>query len=205
MHYVTNLYEIFLARTPEPSGLAFWMEKMGSPGTPGANTGGAEEKSILAAFLGSDEFFLKSGGTTPNWLTAVYKDLFGRAPDNVGLRLWSQAVSLTGDHDGIARDILSAPEAAHDVLDSFYPAVGGPAGFPLGAPGTRAGAGLSELALLTGGGWENVYLEGPAGNLPQGNDGFFALLIGDSDWDDVQLQILGSEQFYTNANRPLTA
>lgn len=193
-HFVTNLYEIFLGRAPEPSGLAFWIDKMGNPGTPGQNTASADEKSILAAFLGSDEYFLKSGGTTQGWLTAIYQDVFGRAPDSAGLQHWANQVALRGGRDGIARDILSSPEAARDVLNSFFPA----AASPLGAPGTRAGAGMSELALLTGGGWENAYLQGRTGNSSQDTDAFFASLTSGGNWDDVQLQMLGSDRFFAN-------
>ncbi|MGH7134752.1 MAG: DUF4214 domain-containing protein, partial [Pirellulales bacterium] len=62
-HYVTSLYEIFLGRAPDTGGLAYWTAKMGNPGTLGGVTGSADEKYVLAAILGSDEFYNDAGGT----------------------------------------------------------------------------------------------------------------------------------------------
>ncbi|MGH7134609.1 MAG: hypothetical protein ACREHD_02655, partial [Pirellulales bacterium] len=87
------------------------------------------------------------------------------------------------------RVFLDSPEAEHKLLDSFYP-----------APGTLAGAALYDLAEVTGAGWENLYLQFPFESSPEGNDAFFAELAGGTGWDDVQLDILTSSQFYNNAN-----
>jgi hypothetical protein len=114
------------------------------------------------------------------------------------------SVRGAGDRDGIVRDLLSTPEAAHDILDTFYSMQGGTASTPLATPGTVAGTGRDELSLLTGGGWENLYLEGPYGNTQEGNDGFFAELAGGAGWDEVQLQILSTSQYYNNPNRPVS-
>ena len=202
IHYVTSLFEIFLGRAPDAGGLTFWTAKMGEPGTPGGNTGSADEKFVLAAILGSDELFIKSGNTPQGWINTLYEDVFGRAADGAGLQFWmSEAATRgTGDRDGVVRDLLSTPEAEHDLLDAFYPQPGGTAEHALPAAGTPAGSGLTELALITGGGWENLYLEGPSGSAPEGNDSFFAALTGGGNWDDVQALILESDQFYNNPN-----
>jgi hypothetical protein len=206
IHYITTVYHIFLNRAPDAGGLQYWTAKMGSPGTPGEHSGSADEKAIVAAFLGSDEFYIKAGNTPQSWINAVYEDVFGRAADGGGLAFWTHELQIrgAGDRDGIVRDLLTTPEAAHDLLDSFYPTAGGTASTPLAAPGTTAGTGLTELALLTGAGWENLYLEGPFDSAPEGNDAFFAALAGAANWDDVQIQLLGTSQFYTNPNRPVT-
>lgn len=202
-HLVSDLYQVFLGRAPEPAGLAFWIAKLQNPGTAGQHSGGADEKSVLADILGSGEFFSRSGGTVSDWVESLYKDIFGRAAESAGISFWSNAASL-GSRGAVALDVLGSPEAAHDLLDSFFPLAGGTSGQPLGAPGTPAGVGQSDLALLTGSGWENAYLQGPFGSAPPANDAFFASLADGGDWDDIQLELLGSSQFYTNANRPLT-
>jgi hypothetical protein len=74
----------------------------------------------------------------------------------------------------------------------------------LPAPGTGVPAGSFDLAVITGDGWENLYLEGPFDSSPQGNDAFFDQLAGGGAWDDVQFQLLATDQFYTNGNRPVT-
>lgn len=206
LHYITTLYEVILGRAPDATGLQFWTSKMRSPGTPGGATGSADEKAIVAALFGSEEFYIESGNTPQSWIDALYQDILGRTPDGSGASFWAHELATrgTGDRDGIARDLLTTPEAAHLVLDSFYPGVGGMSGNPLPVPGAPAGAVSTDLATITGGGWENLYLEGPYDSQPQGNDSFFNLLAGGADWDDVQLLLLETRQFYTNPNRPIT-
>ena len=113
-------------------------------------------------------------------------------------------MAASGDRDDLVADLLTTPEAAHLELDSFYPAPGGTSTHPLAAPGSAAGTGLTELAIITGGGWENLYLQGPYDSQPEGNDGFFTALANGAGWDDVQLLLLQTSQFYTNPNRPVT-
>jgi uncharacterized repeat protein (TIGR01451 family) len=211
-HYITCLYEAFLGRAPDAGGLQFWTEKMGAPGTPGKNTGSADEKFVLAAIVGSDEFYLDSGSTPQGFINGLYHDLLGRAPDAGGMAYWVQQSQIR-DRDGIVRDFLTTPESAHLVLDSFYPAPGGTASHPLAAPGTPAGTGGTPLAEVLGGGWENLYFDGPFNDFEEANDpifsalakeGVFAALEGGAPWDDVELLMLVSPQYYNNPNRPVT-
>ncbi|HQU42426.1 MAG TPA: DUF4214 domain-containing protein [Pirellulales bacterium] len=76
---------------------------------------------------GSDEFYLKSGNTPQGWINALYEDILGRPADGGGMTFWANELSLrgAGDRDGIVRDLLTTPEVAHGLLDSFYPAAGG--------------------------------------------------------------------------------
>jgi uncharacterized repeat protein (TIGR01451 family) len=205
-HYITTVYKVILGRAPDAAGLQYWTAKMGSPGTAGQHSGSADEKAIVAAFFGSDEFYIKSGNTAQGWVNALYTDILGRAPDGSGSAFWAHELAVRGasDRDGIVRDLLTTPEAAHLVLDSFYPTAGGTASTPLAKPGSTAGTGSTELAAITGAGWENLYLEGPYGNTQQGNDSFFTSLAGGALWDDVQLLLLETNQFYNNPNRPVT-
>jgi uncharacterized repeat protein (TIGR01451 family) len=207
IHYITTLYQVILGRAPDAGGLQFWASQMGSPGTPGGATGSSDEKAIVAALFGSDEFFIQSGNTAQGWVNALYADIFGRAPDGNGAAFWANelAVRGAGDRDGIVRDLLTTQEAAHLVLDSFYPAVGGTSIHPLPVPGAPAGTGSTEVATIVGDGWENLYLQGPFDSQPQGNDSFFNSLAGGAGWDDTQLLLLQTSQFYTNPNRPITS
>ncbi|HWB07817.1 MAG TPA: DUF4214 domain-containing protein [Pirellulales bacterium] len=205
IEYLTTVYQVFLGRVPDAGGLQFWTQAMSRPGTPGQPSGSADEKYVLAAILGSQEFYRDSGSTLQGWINALYEDLLGRAPDGNGLRFWTNALTTLGSSSrgSIVLDLLTTPEAAHKLLDSFYPAAGGTSGNPLPAPGSL-GSGPTDLAIVTGGGWENLYLEGPYGSAQEANDGFFAALAGGAGWDDVQLLLLEAGQFYNNPNRPIT-
>ncbi|MGH7138138.1 MAG: DUF4214 domain-containing protein, partial [Pirellulales bacterium] len=205
-HYITTLYEVFLGRAPEASGLQYWTDKMGEPGTPGLHGGSADESFILSAIVGSDEFYARAGGTPEGFVNALYQDLLGRPGEAAGVAGWVALVNAQpSNRDGIVRLFLTSPEAEHRLLDSFYPAPGGTASHPLPAPGTGVAAGAYDLAIVTGDGWENLYLEGPFDSSPQGNDAFFAELANGTGWDDVQLSLLNTSQYYTNPNRPVTS
>ncbi|HVX12146.1 MAG TPA: DUF4214 domain-containing protein [Pirellulales bacterium] len=205
-HYVTTLYEVFLGRAPDANGLAFWTGQMGNPGTPGGHNGSADEKFVLAGIVGSDEFYLDAGGTAQGFVNALYQDLFGRVGDSGGVDFWTGLVEAApNNRDAIVQAFLSSPEAAHKLLDSFYPAPGGTATNPLPPPGSGVEAGAYDLAVVTGNGWENLYLQGPFDSQPQGNDQFFAELAAGGGWDDIELQLLSTDQYYTNPNRPVTS
>lgn len=229
-HYVTTLFQLFLERAPSNADLAYWTQKMGTPGTPSLSRGSGDELYITAAILGSDEFYIKAGNTPQGWINALYHDLLGRPAEVGALTFWeNQLAANPTDRDGLVRDILNSPEAVHDLLDSFYSVPGGTAGTPLATPGTTAGFPINDLAMLTGAGWENLYLEGPVDSGPfnddpylaalaneikdlgafpssaYGSDPFLVALARGAGWDNVQLAILASDQFYTNPNQPITA
>ncbi|HEX7376912.1 MAG TPA: DUF4214 domain-containing protein, partial [Pirellulales bacterium] len=200
-HWVTTAYATILGRAPSQADLTYWTQQLGHPGTPSLSS---NEENIVAAFLGSDEFYAKSGGTVQQWLNAVVLDVLGRSPNDTDPASWSTPGNSAAGRAGVALAILNTPEAHHDLLDAFYPEQGGTADNILGSPGTPAGFGLYALAQLTGAGWENLYLEGPYGDAPEGNDAFFASLAAGATWEDVQLAILSTPQFYNNVNRPHT-
>lgn len=204
-NYVTTVYEVLLGRAPESKGLKFWTDTLGEPGTLGEHNGAADEKFVLSGIIGSDEFYARSGGSVQGFVNSLYKDLLGRTGESAGIDFWTALVQAEPtNRDGIVRLFLSSPEAEHDLLDTFYPAAGGTASNPLPAPGTGVASGAEDLAVITGDGWENLYLEGALGNSSQANDQFFTELAAGVPWDDVQLQLLATDQYYTDANRPHT-
>jgi uncharacterized repeat protein (TIGR01451 family) len=208
IHYITTLYVTLLGRAPDAPGLQFWTQKMGQPGTAGQHGGSADEKYVVAAFVGSDEFYAHAGGTTQGFVNAMYLDLMGRTGDAGGIAYWEGIVNAQpNNRDGIVRSFLGTPEAEHKLLDIFYftGAAGGTTTNPLPGPGKPAAPlGSSDLAVITGLGWENLYLEGPYGTAPQGNDAFFTDLANGTGWDDLQIAILETGQYYSNPNSPVT-
>ncbi|HVX11764.1 MAG TPA: DUF4214 domain-containing protein [Pirellulales bacterium] len=205
LHWVAVVYETLLGRAPEAGGLQYWAQLMGSPATPGSHDGGADEKSILTAILGSDEFYIRSGNTAQGFVTALYNDLLGRSPDATGLASWSNALTAQpGNRQAVVQEILDSPEFNHLLLDTFYPAAGGTANNPLPVPGTGVPSGSSDLAIITGDGWESLYFQGPFAGSPQANDVFYVALMSGAQWDDVQFEMLNSAQYYANSNRPVT-
>ncbi|NBN62740.1 DUF4214 domain-containing protein [Pannonibacter tanglangensis] len=81
-----RLYQAAFARTPDTVGL-------------GHNTrlvdGGLTIKDMSAAFIGSAEFIARYGQNTTNttFITALYQNVLGRAPDATGLAGWQQRLA----------------------------------------------------------------------------------------------------------------
>ncbi|NBN78394.1 DUF4214 domain-containing protein [Microvirga tunisiensis] len=81
-----RLYQAAFARTPDTIGL-------------GHNTrlvdGGLTIKDMSAAFIGSAEFIARYGQNTSNttFITALYQNVLGRAPDATGLAGWQQRLA----------------------------------------------------------------------------------------------------------------
>ncbi|HET6880902.1 MAG TPA: DUF4214 domain-containing protein [Pirellulales bacterium] len=215
-HYVSCLYEIFLGRSVDAGGLAFWTQKMGQVGNLLGHTGSADEKYILAAILGSTEYYNNAGGTAQGWINALYQDLLGRSADSGGTTFWTTLLGLHGgDRDGIARDLLSTPEAVHDLLFGSIPGAG-TAAHPLPANGMPAGQGGTKLDEYTGGGYVNLYFQGAGlvGGLLDTVDQIFGDLVGDYSWNPVASVVswdtaislaLATPLYYTNPARPVVA
>src|SRR5262249_43043898 len=105
---VNDLFLRFLRRPADSAGFFGWINYLGHGHTT------AELESQL---LASTEYFQnRGGGTTQGWITAVYQDVFGRAPDTGGLAGWTQALSGGATRQQVALDILQSPEARTDQV-----------------------------------------------------------------------------------------
>ncbi|WP_114283647.1 DUF4214 domain-containing protein [Candidatus Halocynthiibacter alkanivorans] len=84
---LTALYVGYFNRAPDPAGLEFWINEL---------DGGREYNTIAADFAASAEAiaiypYLSTPGVSSSsaFLTAIYQNLFNRAPDAAGLEFWS--------------------------------------------------------------------------------------------------------------------
>lgn len=83
---VLRLYQAALGRAPDQAGLHQWI---------GSLQAGAPLSDLATAFLGSPEFAARYGaglGTT-GFVTALYQNALGRAPDAAGLADWTSRIS----------------------------------------------------------------------------------------------------------------
>jgi hypothetical protein len=165
-HFVTTLYQEFLGRAPDAGGLQYFMGLLAS---------NRNEVQILAAIVGSDEYYLRAGGTSDGFVNAIYRDLLGRSPDASGLPYW---VNLTNQANGggsnsggasdqmsrdeVARAMLFTTEGSHKLIDVNYLSLRGPVvPAPAGTPQT----GPYALAETTGDGYAILFFQGN-GNVP---------------------------------------
>ncbi len=73
--FVTQQYQDFLARNPDPGGLAFWSQRLRS---------GVNPSDLVEAMVAAPEF-----GETVAPVVRLYKAHFRRSPDFGGLQFWS--------------------------------------------------------------------------------------------------------------------
>jgi len=167
---ITGYYEKFLHRAPDPSGLATWLSAFGS---------GASDQLVIASILATPEFWADSGSTPSGFVTGLYENLLGRAPDPVGLADWEtfvqapgtspfcppgQPYCVTGGWLTAALGIMSSQEYFTDVVSSYYQSFLGRSPDPGG------------LAMFTS-----------------------QLAAGATD-EQVISEIVGSQEFYNDAN-----
>jgi hypothetical protein len=76
---ISRLYLAYFLRQPDPAGLAFWVDR--------CNRNISSLVDVSDAFAGSPEFNLRYGALdNPAFVTLVYKNVLGRAPDAGGLQ-----------------------------------------------------------------------------------------------------------------------
>lgn len=97
---VRRAYAELLVRPAEPGGLAYWTEVL--------RTRPVAELRVL--ILGSDEFYLRSGGTGPAWMDAVYRSVLGRAPDAGGAAYWLGLLDRGLSRPAVVAEISRSPE-----------------------------------------------------------------------------------------------
>jgi hypothetical protein len=109
---VNDLYLRLLRRPADSTGLADWTGFLGQGNT---------TTDLEAQLLASNEYFTsRGGGTVQGWITAVYQDVLGRAPDTGGLAGWTQALSGGASHQQVALGILQSTEGRNDQVLEYY-------------------------------------------------------------------------------------
>lgn len=111
-HEVTGIYEQFLRRAPDAAGLDYWSHVLASSGN---------RNQVQAAILASDEYFTKQGnGTNAGFVTALYHDLFSRAPDPAGAASWMQLLDTGRSRTRVAAGMMASAEYVLDEVNAFY-------------------------------------------------------------------------------------
>lgn len=85
---LARLYKGLLGRLPDNKGAAYWMA--------GINEGVLDWKKIANNFIYSKEFRTKYGTTHDAIVTALYKNVLDRSPDEAGFNYWKRVIANAG-------------------------------------------------------------------------------------------------------------
>jgi hypothetical protein len=115
LEYRSNLivgdYQRILGRTPSATEVDGWSRAMAA---------GLNGQQVESRFLGSVEYWTHQGSNLPRWLTALYQDTLGRAPDAAGLAFWTNVVQQGVSRENVALALATCSERnAHVVRDAF--------------------------------------------------------------------------------------
>jgi hypothetical protein len=107
---VDQFYATYLHRAADAAGRALWVSAL---------EGGMSERDVAANFLTSDEY-RQAHADTKAYLTGLYTDVLGRAPDADGLAGWQAAVGAGLSPAALADAFLGSEEAARQAVDQCY-------------------------------------------------------------------------------------
>jgi hypothetical protein len=109
---VRQWYREFLDRDPDPSGLAYWMAELDR---------GSSPDDIRTALLSSTEYFLgRAGGSTPEYVRALYADVLHREPDHAGQVYWILRLARGTSRAAVARSFLAQAEPVDRAVTDAY-------------------------------------------------------------------------------------
>lgn len=108
---VRNLYLTLLGRTADAGGEAAFVGFLNSGGT---------VAQVKAALLGSDEYFQKNGSTNASFVTALYRDVLGRAPDAGGQQAYTQQLTAGVPRGTVATSIVTSRESLERIVQGWY-------------------------------------------------------------------------------------
>jgi hypothetical protein len=119
---VTDAFGYFLDRKADPSGLAYWSDRLTTISLP----------ELSARLLASPEVYRKAGGTNAGFVAALYPLIQGRPVDPGGLAYWTGRLDRGMSRGSLAKALLTSAEAARRTVRAGYQDLLGRAPDPAG-------------------------------------------------------------------------
>ncbi len=108
---VNDSYLRYLNRSGDPVGMDTWVRQMRL---------GADIEDIQAAFVASEEFWLRSGSTPAGWVSNLYRSVLGRGAGSSEVQWWTQRLAAGASRLDVARGFLYSTEHLTTVVDGYY-------------------------------------------------------------------------------------
>lgn len=106
--FVTRLYENFLGREPEQAGLDAWVDAL--------ITGRGTAAKVVYGFVYSPEF-QSNPLTHEDYVTAMYETVFGRTPDEAGLKAWVSVLDKGCTRKKVLEGFLNSREMENQSIE----------------------------------------------------------------------------------------
>jgi hypothetical protein len=109
-NFVTGAYTTYLGRTPSAGEVSSWVAALQQ---------GTTAEQVIAAFVGSAEYFQKQGTSNSSWVNHAYQDILGRQADSGSQGFLTQAnsgVSLTV----LATTLIGSTEYRSNLISQVY-------------------------------------------------------------------------------------
>jgi hypothetical protein len=147
---VQAIYQRYLHRDADAGGLAVFAGAFGV---------GLTDEQIAGILISSPEYDQLHGGSVAGFVTGLYEDGLGRAPDFAGSTAATQALATGGTRIAVAGSILGSPEYRGNQATAGYQSLLGRDGDP---------AGLAAFAQLLGAGMSDEFLTAALIGSPEG-------------------------------------
>ncbi len=108
---IRELFRVALGREPDDAGMQYWLGQLVDGMT-------VEEMSVY--FYGSAEYYERSGGTNRAFITALYRDLLHRPPDQDGMNYWLIRMAYGASPSVVASSFVDSIESRRDRVTRLY-------------------------------------------------------------------------------------
>jgi uncharacterized protein (TIGR03118 family) len=112
---INGLYTRLLHRSADPSGTAYWEMQLQR---------GMTIEQVESGIAGSPEYYqTRGGGTVNGYLSALYQDALGRAPDATGQAGFTAALLNGASRADVAAVVFGSDEFRSDLIQGFYTSI----------------------------------------------------------------------------------
>jgi hypothetical protein len=108
---VKGWYQKYLGRAADAAGRA---------ASAAALAAGATDEQVIAALVGSDEYFARHRSTNLGFLQAAYSDILGRRLDSSGQAFYLNLLASGVSRTAVASQLLTSTEYRTNLVSGFY-------------------------------------------------------------------------------------
>jgi hypothetical protein len=108
---VTAAYQRYLSRSPDPAGLANWVNALQA---------GLKDEQLEAGFIGAPEYIQNHGGSGAGWVQSMYQDLLGRTPSQSEVDGWVNALQAGMSPTQVAYGFAASAEREGQRITADY-------------------------------------------------------------------------------------